>query len=199
MFPPDKTNLALAELVLKAQGGDRAAESALLSTLEPVVRGFFIRRVGHHAELDDLVQNTLLRVFRGVNEIKDGARVRGFALKAALFELQDLYRGRYGSRESTFTVDMAEPSVRPESQGLGIDIERALDSLNPKTRRIIELKSLGYKYGEIASTIGTTEAAVKMQVKRALKRLRKVLGVVAPILIPGSVMLLFAHFARLLS
>jgi RNA polymerase sigma-70 factor, ECF subfamily len=198
MFQPDKSNALLATLVRKAQAGDRSAESALMTTLEPVVRGFFMRRVGHHAELDDLVQNTLLRVFRGMKEINDGARVRGFALKAALFELQDLYRGRYGSREATLTLDMAEPSVRPESEGLGIDIERALGALNPKTRRIIELKSLGYKYGEIAVALDTTEAAVKMQVKRALERLRASLGVVVAFLVPASGVLLFADLVRLL-
>jgi RNA polymerase sigma-70 factor, ECF subfamily len=191
---------SLAKLVERAQGGDREAESALLGSLEPVLRGFFIRRVGHHRELDDLVQNTLLRVFRGLNQIKDKERVRGFALKAALFELQDLYRGRYGSREATIADDLAEPAVAPESSGVRIDIERALASLTPRARRIIELKSLGYRYGEIAGMVESTEAAVKMQVKRALQAMRSILMVLLMLALPNhAVVLLFEGLARLIS
>ncbi|MFT5143295.1 MAG: RNA polymerase sigma-70 factor (ECF subfamily), partial [Thalassolituus oleivorans] len=158
MLSSNSQDSALAQLVERAKRGDREAESALLGSLEPVVRGFFIRRVGHHPELDDLVQNTLLRVFRGITQIKDTGRVRAFALKAALFELQDLYRGRYGSREATMADEVVEPAVGPETSGVGIDIERALASLTPRARRIIELKSLGYKYGEIAGMVESTEA-----------------------------------------
>lgn len=188
---------ALAHLVRRAQQGDREAESRLLSALEPVVRAFFLKRVGRHADLDDLVQNTLLRVFRGVQEIQDGARVRGFALKAALFELQDLFRGRYGAREATLSPDTPEQGVIPREEGLGIDIERALDQLGGKARTIVELKVLGYKYEEIAAQVGTTEAAVKMQVKRALERLRTRLGVVLAWIFPAAGLLLSSAFLRL--
>ena len=197
-MPPSRpSDAALARLVSQAQGGDREAESRLLTTLQPVVRAYFLRRVGSHAELDDLVQNTLLRVFRGLSDIQDGTRIRGFTLKAALFELQDLYRGRYGSRESTVLEDLPEPAVRPESSGLSLDIDRALETLTPKARQIIELKALGYKYEEIAAMVDTTEAAVKMQVKRALEKLRDILTVVLVLLAPPATLLLFAHLLRL--
>lgn len=169
-----------------------------MEALEPVVRGFFRRRIGDHAELDDLVQNTLIRLFRGIAEIKDVERVRAFTLKAALFELQDLFRGRYGSRESTVTSDLPEPATRPMRTGLSIDIDRALSGLTPKARRIIELKALGYRYEEIASMVETTEAAVKMQVKRALEKMRSILGVLLLLLIPlGGMVLLFSNWLRL--
>ena len=57
-----------------------------------------------------------------------------------------------------------------------MDIERALEVLTPKARRIIELREMGYPYKDIADMVETTEAAVKMQVKRAFERLRGVLA-----------------------
>lgn len=199
-MPPSRPDdQALAALLTRARTGDRQAESALMEGLQPTVRAYFFRRVGDHAELDDLVQNTLLRVFRGINEIKDVERVRAFTLKAALFELQDLYRGRYGSREVTVAEEIAEPAVRPMRSGLNLDIERALATLTPKARRIIELKALGYRYEEIADMVETTEAAVKMQVKRALEKLRTILGILALLVLPAtSLLLLFRPLIRLL-
>lgn len=168
-----------------------------MEALEPVVRGFFRRRIGDHAELDDLVQNTLIRLFRGISEIKDVERVRAFTLKAALFELQDLFRGRYGSREATVTSDLPEPATRPMRTGLNIDIDRALAGLTPKARRIIELKALGYRYEEIANMVETTEAAVKMQVKRALEKMRSILGLLLLLIPLGGMVLLFSNWLRL--
>ena len=57
-----------------------------------------------------------------------------------------------------------------------MDAERALGLLSEKARTILEMREYGYRYAEIARSLDMTEAAVKMQVKRALRKLRKVLG-----------------------
>ena len=47
--------------------------------------------------------------------------------------------------------------------------------LSPRARYILELREYGYRYKEIADMIDTSEAAVKMQVKRAFERMRRLL------------------------
>lgn len=171
-------------LVGQAQAGDRQAREDLFRRLQPLLRAFFIKRIGMKTEVDDLVQNTLLRVHGGLEDLKDVRRLKAFAMKAALFELQDLYRGRYGTKESLY--DPEQPPERAEltgAAGAGVDAERALASLTPKARRILELREYGYRYQEIAEMIGTTEAAIKMQVKRAFERMRSALSAVAVLLI----------------
>ena len=163
-------------LVLRAQHGDRAARERLLKALEPVLRRFFVARAGHRPEVDDLVQNTLLRVHGSLDDLQRADRFKAFAMKAALFELQDLYRGRYGPKETLYDPDLPPADgARPDGGALRMDLERALEVLTPKARQIIELRELGYRYEEIAESLGTTEAAVKMQVKRAFEKLRGVL------------------------
>ena len=160
-----------------AQAGDDQARTRLLSAIEPVLRSFFISRIGRAAIVDDLIQNTLLRVHRGLEALENPARLKAFAMKAALFELQDHYRGRYSAREALFDPDLPTPGrIEPEDAGLRIDLDRALATLTDHAREILELRELGYPYAEIADTLGTTEAAVKMQVKRAFERLRAVLA-----------------------
>lgn len=168
-----------SDLVERAQAGDEQARELLLTRLQPLLRAFFIKRIGRKTEVDDLVQNTLLRVHGGLEDLKNSDRLKAFAMKAALFELHDLYRGRYGTKERLYDPEFPpDHSERPTSAGAAIDAERALSMLTPKARRILELREYGYRYQEIAEMIGTTEAAIKMQVKRAFDKMRDVLAAV---------------------
>ncbi len=147
-----------------------------MKRLDPLLRAFFIKRIGYKSEVDDLIQNTLLRVHKGLADLKDQSSLKAFAMKAALFELQDLYRGRYSAKESLY-----DPDHTPGDDGnemptaTQMDLERALASLSPRARRIVELREYGYRYEEIASIVGSTEAAIKMQVKRAFEKMRSLL------------------------
>ena len=166
-----------AAVVTRAQAGDAAALTQLLTAIEPILRAFFTKRVGPRSEIDDLAQNTLVRIHRGLPDLKDPARLKAFAMKAALFELQDLYRGRYGPKETVVAQEhLPDLALKPQPSGLRIDLDRALAQLSPKAQTILEMREYGYRYEEIAKAIGTSEAAVKMQVKRAFEKLRGLLG-----------------------
>ncbi|NNF58507.1 MAG: sigma-70 family RNA polymerase sigma factor [Rhodothermaceae bacterium] len=167
------------QTVVQAQRGDDAAREQLLGALDPILHAFFRSRIGRNSQVDDLVQNTLIRVHRGLIDLQQPERLKAFAMKAALFELQDYYRGRYTAREALFDPDRppADPSSM-DTAGLRLDLEKAMTVLTDHARRIIELRELGYPYAEIAEMLDTTEAAVKMQVKRAFERLRDALTVV---------------------
>ena len=165
------------ETVLRAQAGDAAARDGLLAACLPIMRSFFTSRIGRVPEVDDLTQNALLRVHRGLDVLQDPARLKALAMKAALFELQDHYRGRYASRETLYDPDLPAPGqVDAEDVALRMDLTAALAGLSDHARRILELRELGYPYLDIAETLGTSEAAVKMQVKRAFEKLRVVLA-----------------------
>jgi RNA polymerase sigma-70 factor (ECF subfamily) len=58
--------------------------------------------------------------------------------------------------------------------------------LSPKAQRIIELREYGYRYREIAQMIDTTEAAIKMQVKRAFDKIRDTMGVLLAALLSSG-------------
>ncbi len=164
------------EIVDQAQHGDEHAFAILLGRIEPMLRSFFISRIGARSEVDDLIQNTLLRLHRGLPDLKDTTRLKSFTMRAAIFELHDFYRGRYGPKEH-----LSDPDFLPEhagdevEMGAGLDADRALEALSDKARTIIELREYGYRYEEIAEKLDTTEAAVKMQVKRAFEKMREVL------------------------
>ncbi len=172
------------DLVERAQAGDDQAREQLLSSLQPVLRAFFIKRIGLKPIVDDLIQNTLLRVHGGLVALKDPNRLKAFSMKAALFELHDLYRGRYSPKETLYDPEYPpERAERDTSAGIVVDLERALSILTPRARRILELREYGYRYQEIAEMVGTSEAAIKMQVKRAFEKMRNVLTAVVVALV----------------
>lgn len=178
-MPPIADTVQLASWVREARGGSEAALTHLLRALESPMRSFFISRIGRRPDVDDLVQNALLRVHRGLGDLNDPNRLKAFAMKGALYELQDFYRGRYTPKERLFDIHEApEIHDEPEVSGARIDVEKALSSLSDKARRIIELREYGYRYEEIAEMVGSTEAAIKMQVKRAFARMRDAIGLV---------------------
>lgn len=163
------------EFIDRIRTGDRKAEERLLARLRPILHTYFIKRIGLRPEVEDLIQNTLLRVHRGLPDLQRSDRFMGFAMKAALYELHDLYRGRYGGREALY--DPAEPPDRAATDNVttSLDVERALSAISPRARQILELREYGYRYKEIADMVNTSEAAVKMQVKRAFERMRRLL------------------------
>jgi len=175
------------ERVRAAQNGDERALNNLLNALEPILRGYFIKRIGRGPDVDDLVQNTLLRVHKGISDLRKPGSFKSFAMKGALYELQDFYRGRYDMKENLFDPEKPLQRTTKANDSLpGMDVERALEALSPKARRIIELREYGYRYREIAQMIDTTEAAIKMQVKRAFDKMRDALSsLLAFILVVG--------------
>ena len=165
------------DTVRRAQAGDASARDGLLAACLPIMRSFFISRIGRCPEVDDLSQNALIRVHRALDVLQQPERFKALAMKAALFELQDHYRGRYSARESLFNPDLPTPGrTEPDDVALSMDLESALAGLTDHARQILELRELGYPYAEIADTLSTSEAAVKMQVKRAFEKLRLALA-----------------------
>ncbi|WP_022836728.1 RNA polymerase sigma factor [Salisaeta longa] len=179
-FDPDR--------VRRAQDGDDRARSVLLDALQPILKGYFIKRIGKTPDVDDLIQNTLLRVHNGIEDINKPGSFKAFAMKAALFELQDYYRGRYDMKERLYDPELPlDRTTAPDDGSARVDVERAMELLSPKAQRILELREYGYKYREIAQMIDTTEAAIKMQVKRAFDKLRDALaGLLLFVLLGGA-------------
>lgn len=165
--------------VRRAQDGDEQARNDLFQRLEPILRGYFIKRIGTETDVDDLVQNTLVRVHESLEDLEKPGSLKAFAMKAALFELQDYYRGRYDMKETLRDPDLPPGrTTEPEDRSAHVDVEKALEVLTPKARRIMELREYGYLYREIAQMLDTTEAAVKMQVKRAFEKMKEALGII---------------------
>ena len=166
----------LKALMIAALDGDRAAYGELLAVLSGYLRGHFRRRLGSGAaDVEDLVQETLMAVHlkRGVYD--RGAPLTPWVYAIARYKLLDHYR-RVGSRRAVPLEDAGELFAveNPEEGAVRRDIEGLLGRLPERQRALMaDVKLTGLSMQEAAARRGMSVTAVKVAVHRAMKRLEK--------------------------
>lgn len=74
-------------LVLAAQHGDHRARDELISQYLPVVYTVVGRAFGRHPDVDDVVQETLLRAVRDLATLRDPSRFRSWLVAIAMHQI----------------------------------------------------------------------------------------------------------------
>jgi RNA polymerase sigma-70 factor, ECF subfamily len=129
----------------------------------------------------DVVQETFIRAWRGLSRFRGDSTIATWlhriAVNTALTARKRAARTRSASLEVVEEV-VAEPTVEadPDRRGevlaLRERLERALDTLPPGQRAVVVLKDVeGWSHSEIAHRLDITEAAAKVRLHRAHRRL----------------------------
>ncbi|GAB6903890.1 sigma-70 family RNA polymerase sigma factor [Kineosporia succinea] len=83
------------DLVLQAQAGDRAALDALVAAHLPLIYNVVGRALNGDGDVDDLVQDTMVGIIRGLPDLREPGRFRSWAVTIAYHRMQDHYRRKY--------------------------------------------------------------------------------------------------------
>jgi RNA polymerase sigma factor (sigma-70 family) len=162
---------SLARLMGLAQQGDRDAYAALLNAAQAWLRRYFARRV-NPAQLDDLVQDTLISLHR--------KRASFDATRPFLPWLAAIARYRWV--DHLRLLYKAELANGPEEDWAGFDdepamtarisLERLLTNLPSAQVEAIELVKIeGLSISEASQMTGQSESLIKVNIHRGLKRL----------------------------
>ncbi|HEX3624779.1 MAG TPA: sigma-70 family RNA polymerase sigma factor [Verrucomicrobiae bacterium] len=164
-------------LVLRSQLGDEAAFAELLVLHGPHLLSFTRQMMRSSPEdVDDLVQEIWLAIYRGLPRLREASRFRPWAFRIA----RDRIYREYRRRKMTFQpLEEAEIEAPPEVAGemtATLDIEElraGLDILSPEHREVLMLCFFEeMSYEEIARVTGTTLGTVRSRIhyaRRALK------------------------------
>lgn len=167
------------------RAGRHAADSAMVldfpdAALTQALRGFIHRRVGHHADGDDLVQETFLRLLghqasARINDVK----AMCFAIARNL--LLDHHRAGQRGAHVELNEAMACPlplADRVLAYRRAVEVMvGALERMPPLRREIFLRKRLdGFTTAEIASAADMSLSAVEKHVVRAFADLRTALA-----------------------
>lgn len=188
--PPEPSLDATVQLLGRAKAGDRAAIDALMARYLPRLQRWATGRLPARARslLDtaDLVQETLLRTFEGLDrvEVRGPGGFQAYVRSAVLNRIRDQIRWAARRPGGSDGVPDALPSSDPSPLDLaiGADLagryERALATLTPDEQQILHLRiELDYDYEEIFAMTGRASPdAVRMAVRRALGRLADAMG-----------------------
>lgn len=159
--------------------GDTAFERFVLPEIEVLLR-VANSLTRNHAEAEDLVQDTLIRAYRGIDGF-DGRHPRAWLLtilrnthinrnrrrRPELLRDPDAAFDRLAAAPSD---DEADATVDHE---LDVEIVRALDALDDRFRRVIELVDIdGLSYAEAAEVLAVPVGTVMSRLHRARSRIR---------------------------
>jgi RNA polymerase sigma-70 factor (ECF subfamily) len=177
------------ELLRRAKDGDRDALEALTARYLPKLQRWASGRLPPHArslfDTADLVHETLLRAIQGLDriEVRGPGGFQAYVRQAVMNRIRDQLRWarrRPGRRE--LTGDVSDPSWSPLENAIGTEMmdryEAAMAELSETDRQLLHLRiELDYSYEEIAAIMERPSAdAVRMGVKRALKKLARSMG-----------------------
>lgn len=191
-------------LIERARQGDRAAFDQLALSHDSSLRALIHILLGEglrgRVEVDDLLQETLLRAFRSLGSFQGGTHdaLRNWLASVAHHAVLDGARRLSASkqdyrREVPLPAELTSDSSRVRSPAPELSapdaspsrvlrrkerLERllgALDSLEPDHRRVVLLTRIeGLAVKDVAQRMGRSEKAVSMLLLRALLALRAV-------------------------
>ncbi len=158
---------------------DRAFETYVLPEIELLLR-VANSLTRNHAEAEDLVQDTLLRAYRGIGGF-DGRHPRAWLL--TILRNTHINRNRRRRpellRDPDAAVDRMVSAASDERTDAAVDDEidveiiRALDSLDEPFKRVVELVDIdGLTYAEAAELLDVPVGTVMSRLHRARSRIR---------------------------
>ena len=172
------------ELALRARTDETAFEE-LYEYFFPRVYNFIYARLKNSADADDVTSITFMKMSENLERYNPAqAAFSTWLFRIALNSIIDHTRRRDKSEETEWEefFDPAAPEYQePEAQTLAQEENRelymALDKLNERERRIIELKFFSdMDTRTIAEVLNMSESNVRVTLHRTLAKLKKFLG-----------------------
>jgi RNA polymerase sigma-70 factor, ECF subfamily len=157
-------------------GTDRQRRFATLcSALRPDVYRFAFWLSRDRSIAEDVTQETLLRAWKALDDLKDEQAARHWLLTIARREHARIYeRKRHETVDLDELLTREEPALGASEDHELMDLRRAIFRLDDDYREPLVLQVLlGYSTEEIARHMGLNAGAVLTRLFRARNRLRK--------------------------
>jgi RNA polymerase sigma-70 factor, ECF subfamily len=166
------------ELVHAFLRGDADAPAALWNRYLPLVRRITSRAFGPGHEVDDLIQETFLRLYRKLPTLQDPAALKGFVVAITTRVLQTELRSRWLKR----WFGLSDSGVLPEDSSAGADLDarealarfyQLLDRLRPSHRTAFILRYIeGLELVDVAEATGVSLATIKRWLPQIARRIQ---------------------------
>jgi RNA polymerase sigma factor (sigma-70 family) len=174
-------------LVVAAQGGDRQALDDLVAAHLPLVYTIVGRALSGHADVDDVVQETMLRAVRDLPALRAPASFRAWLTSIAVRRVVEHRQRRRTASERTVVLDEAleVPDVESAVEDMSIlrldvsgqrrEVAEATAWLDPDDRLLLSLwwQEAAGRMGraEIATALGVSVAHTAVRLQRMREQL----------------------------
>ncbi|MFE2292592.1 sigma-70 family RNA polymerase sigma factor [Streptomyces sp. NPDC059452] len=171
-------------LVVAARNGDRAAGERLAAQYLPLVYNIVGRALNGHPDVDDVVQETMLRALSGLPSLRDPARFRSWLVAIAMNQVRTRWAG-LGHRPAPLeeSEDPADPAadfvdltiLRLELSGQRRETAEATRWLDDAERDVLSLwwlETTGeLTRAELAEALGLSPQHAAVRVQRVKNQL----------------------------
>jgi len=170
-----------AALVAAAQAGDRGAFEELVRATHADAYTLAFRLCGDEEDARDVVQEAYLRAYRGLRRFRGDAQFTTWLYRIVANCAATSLARRSRSRTSAMDEDApiadeapeADPVAMAEATSLRDRVAVALQALPPRLRAVVVLRDVyDLPHDAIAKELGISEAAAKVRLHRARRRLR---------------------------
>jgi RNA polymerase sigma-70 factor, ECF subfamily len=172
----------LVAAAARARAGERQGFRELIELSSPRIYRLALRVVGDPDEADDVVQETYIRAWARIEELRDPAAVTGWLSRIARNAARDRLRWWKRRRRESFDEAgaplahvVAQAGAAPQqpddalaSAQVGAAVARAVAALPDKHRVVLLLREAdGMSYEEIADALGIAVGTVESRLHRA--------------------------------
>jgi len=168
-------------LVARARCGEAGAFEQIYRKFERPVFTLALRLTGEREEAQDVLQDTMLKLFDRIGEFRGESPfwgwLRQIAVNEALMRLRR--RGRLPQTEEALEAELECHDVMlPPAAADAALLTRALGRMADATRSVLWLyHAEGYTHDEIAGLMGRTPSFSKSQLARGTRKLRELLKI----------------------
>lgn len=176
--------LELDELAARAALGDRAAFERIYNLLVDDLYSYIRGQTRNETVAEDLVANVFLKAWRSAKGYRPSSHTfRRWIFTIARNEVRDYWRASQRTLPMVEFEISDERQPEPESDPAEVRrlVQQALATLTEEQRQVVVLRYFSNKsHEEIATILGKREGAVRAQLMRALRQMRKVMGDATP-------------------
>ncbi|WP_437574461.1 RNA polymerase sigma factor [Sorangium sp. So ce887] len=196
MVPISREEVTDEALMMRFQGGDRAAFAGLVRRHKTPIYNFILRQVRGPAIAEDLVQDVFVKIVQSASDFKHEARFTtwtyAIARNVCIDHLRKMSLRRHpsldqGSGDGGDGPTLGERTADPAPQAavdrvaigaeMGQLIVRAVEGLPHEQREVFLLREIGHvPFKDIAQIVGVPENTVKSRMRYALERLQEALS-----------------------
>ena len=161
-------------------GGNKQAFSALYQAFLPRLYGYLRLQIGHDSDVQDLLQDTFVTVWRSASRYSGQATVATWIFGIARHKLLDWLRAKQklAGREQLLadgdeTLELVQADFA-DTVASELDLATALDALPPHYAELVYLvfhEAMNYR--DIASILEIPEGTVKSRMHQAKRLLRQ--------------------------
>lgn len=172
---PDQNDIAA--LVAYARDGDEQAISRLITIHKGLIYTIVIRMVANSDTARDLTQDSFIRAFRKLRDLKQPEKFRPWLCAIARRVVLDHFRAE--KRKPTVSLEeIGEIGADPDHAAVRrrMLIQDALSRLMPRDRMLLVLAYYqDFSQADVAQAMKIPESNVRVYIQRARDRLRKLL------------------------